>query len=143
MQDLTDTARDSSDETTPRERYRKLAQLMVTGSQDSQVDLDYLVDRMRAAAGKKPIFGTEPTAPDLERINRLRTALELAKSGDKAVFQTAEGQAGFRSELRAHASGFLAPLIKNLDVYWPSELLRNGVVLVDLPGVGGGCPEFS
>ena len=42
----------------------------------------------------------------------------------------------FREELREHAAGFLAPLIQQIEVGWPSPLLQSGVVLVDLPGVG-------
>jgi hypothetical protein len=38
--------------------------------------------------------------------------------------------------MTAHAAGFLSPLIERIEVGWPSELLRSGVVLVDLPGVG-------
>jgi GTP-binding protein EngB required for normal cell division len=35
-----------------------------------------------------------------------------------------------------HAAGYLSPLIERIEVGWPSELLKAGVVLVDLPGVG-------
>jgi hypothetical protein len=38
--------------------------------------------------------------------------------------------------LRDHATGFLAPLIEELKVTWPSDLLASGIVLVDLPGIG-------
>ena len=42
----------------------------------------------------------------------------------------------FREELEAHATGFLAPLIKKMSVTCDSEMLPDGVVLVDLPGLG-------
>jgi hypothetical protein len=42
----------------------------------------------------------------------------------------------FRDLLADHAAGFLAPLIQTLKVDYPSDLLRSGVALVDLPGVG-------
>jgi hypothetical protein len=39
-------------------------------------------------------------------------------------------------ELRIHAAGFLASLIRQIELGWPSPLLINGLRLVDLPGVG-------
>jgi hypothetical protein len=41
----------------------------------------------------------------------------------------------FRLKLREHACGFLAPLIMEMTIQWPSPLL-NSVELVDLPGIG-------
>ena len=38
--------------------------------------------------------------------------------------------------MTAHAAGFLSPLIERIEVGWPSDLLKSGVVLVDLPGFG-------
>src|SRR5206468_9157634 len=43
---------------------------------------------------------------------------------------------GFLRQLAEHATGFLAPMIRELDVYWESPLLQPGLTLVDLPGVG-------
>jgi hypothetical protein len=42
----------------------------------------------------------------------------------------------FTADLKDHAAGFLAPLIEKIQVGWPSEILKSGVILVDLPGVG-------
>jgi Dynamin family len=42
-----------------------------------------------------------------------------------------------RETLRSKgATGFLAPIIKALVVLWNSELLRKGLVFIDLPGIG-------
>jgi hypothetical protein len=38
--------------------------------------------------------------------------------------------------LKLHACGFLAPLIDDMQIEWPSEMLRDSVELVDLPGTG-------
>ena len=42
----------------------------------------------------------------------------------------------FVSDLRDHSAGYLSPLIESIEVGWPSELLKFGVTLVDLPCVG-------
>ena len=57
---------------------------------------------------------------------------------DDRTYERREGQdpRGFQEDMTAHAAGFLSPLIERIEVGWPSELLRSGVVLVDLPGVG-------
>jgi hypothetical protein len=39
-------------------------------------------------------------------------------------------------DLKAHAAGFLSPLIEEIHVGWPSDVLKAGVTLVDLPGAG-------
>src|ERR1019366_9064937 len=51
-------------------------------------------------------------------------------------------RAAFLRDLRDHASGFLAPLIKTLEVGWNADVLRDGMVLVDLPGLGVANDEY-
>jgi hypothetical protein len=53
-------------------------------------------------------------------------------------YERHQGQEGvpFTADLKDHAAGFLAPLVEEIQVGWPSELLRSGITLVDLPGVG-------
>src|SRR5204862_6209628 len=76
-------------------------------------------------------------AEDEERIRGIATALSLAKEGKMHRREFSGGDApAFRRDLGQHASGFLAPLIKELHVRWHSPLLESGMVLVDLPGVG-------
>ena len=66
----------------------------------------------------------------------IKAALALAKSGNTYRREFNADPDAFRRDLHEHASGFLAPLIKELHVRWNSSLLRTGMVLVDLPGVG-------
>ena len=66
--------------------------------------------------------------------SRLRSL--LSKAGKKHRCELAGDAPRLRRDLHEHASGFLAPLIKELHVRWHSPLLKTGMVLVDLPGVG-------
>ena len=116
--------------------FRKQAQLLVKGNQDTNEDLPYLVDSLREAAGMKRTWGTAALPEDDERVRRIMAALALAKSGNRHRCEFNSDPDAFRRDLHEHASGFLAPLIKELHVRWNSSLLRTGMVLVDLPGVG-------
>ena len=118
------------------ETFRKQAQLLVKGSQDSNADLPYLVDSLREAAGMKRTWGTSGVSEDEERLRGIKAALALAKAGKKHRCELAGDAPRLRRDLHEHASGFLAPLIKELHVRWHSPLLKTGMVLVDLPGVG-------
>ena len=114
--------------------YIKQAKQIVTGDQFSERSLPYLIDCLRLACDAKPHWNVEIEEADLKRINRVAKALELAEHHKQYVRNADE--TGFSHELKDHAAGFLAPLIREIDVGWPSELLRSGVHLVDLPGVG-------
>lgn len=114
------------------DEYRKQAKLLVTGDQDGPVDLPYLIDSLRFALGKDRIFGTEPRKEDEDRVEHLRGL--LVKGKHTRSFDS--GAEGFRNALKDHASGFLAPLIAELRLFWDSPFLGEGVCLVDLPGVG-------
>jgi GTP-binding protein EngB required for normal cell division len=116
--------------------FRKQAQLLVRGGQDSQADLPYLVDSLREAAGMKRTWGTVGLAQDDQRIKQLKSVLALAKAGKRHRCELVGDSKRFQHDLEIHASGFLAPLIKELHVRWNSPLLKTGMVLVDLPGVG-------
>jgi hypothetical protein len=119
-----------------REQYRRSAHLLVTGSQDGDRDLRYLIDSLREAAGGKRLWGTEPDPADAERMTGLRRALALSKEGRKFVLPQAASDEDFQRSLHEHASGYLAPLIKGLTLDWPGAKLPEGLTLVDLPGVG-------
>lgn len=116
--------------------YRKTAQLLVTGAQDNHSDFPYLIDSLRDAAGKTRAWGTEPRTDDSDRITELRTVLEMARQNQVRVYSANDNKIAFLSAIRNHASGFLAPLIKDLTLYWNCDLLRDGLELVDLPGIG-------
>ncbi len=120
----------------PREQYKKQAQLMVKGNQDRLVDLPYLIDSLRYVGGWKSLWGISPLEEDLPNLERLRTALELARENTPYKLESHIDRKFFQEELKAHASGFLAPLIRNLQVFWDSPLLREGLAIVDLPGIG-------
>jgi hypothetical protein len=116
--------------------FRKQAQLLVKGDQNTATDVSYLLDCLREAVGTKRVWGTTTQPEDEARLRALSAALGRGKDG--RVYRAAKaGDSGrFSSELADHASGFLAPIIKTLRVHWPSPLLTDGIVLVDLPGVG-------
>lgn len=118
------------------ESLRKQAQLLVKGDQNVHAELPYLLDALREACGMKRVWNAESAEGDHARLRRLKAALAMAKDGRTHRCALQEDPTGFYGDLRDHASGFLAPVIKSLRVQWPSALLENGVVLVDLPGVG-------
>lgn len=118
------------------ESFRKQAQLLLTGNQDSITELPYLLDCLREAAGSRRSWGTALQTEHAQRVQRLRAALAMGKDQRSHRCDRAADPKGFRTDLADHASGFLAPVIKTLHVRWPSELLKPGLVLVDLPGVG-------
>jgi hypothetical protein len=51
-----------------RQNLRRRAQLLVTGRQDEERELKYLLDSLREAAGGKRLWGTMPAEKDAERI---------------------------------------------------------------------------
>jgi GTP-binding protein EngB required for normal cell division len=119
-----------------REELRRRAQLLITGSQDQPRDLRYLLDCLREAADTQRIWGTSADPIDEDRIRQIKRALALAKSDDRFALNGSATREEFQRVLRDHATGFLAPMIKSLTLGLPAEPLREGVTLVDLPGVG-------
>lgn len=116
---------------------QRQVKLLVKAEQQGDVDLPYLLDALRLALGFRPRWGRTLTAEDAARVERVRACFELAKREGAHRERHAEGDlAPFLLELRDHASGFLAPMIKSLEVGWSAEGLADGLVLVDLPGVG-------
>lgn len=118
------------------EGYIKQAKNIVCGNQFSARELPYLVDALRLACGKQPQWGSEIDPDDLARVTRVQAILKSPK--DDRTHERVEGGdlRGFQQDMMDHAAGFLSPLIERIEVGWPSELLKAGVVLVDLPGVG-------
>ncbi len=122
-----------------REVDRRSASLLITGKQISDAPLPYLIDSLRAVLGQERKHKTTSNPEDEPRLEGLRKALQLAGKGEsysRAAAEDSSEYSKFRKDLSDHAAGFLAPLIKTLTVSWPSPLLRDGVQLVDLPGVG-------
>lgn len=122
--------------------YQRQVRLLVRGDQQAELDLPYLADTLRLMLGGKPLWGTTPTPEDAGRIERVRACIKLAQRGGHRERRAEGDMEGFLLELCEHASGFLAPIIKSLDVGWEAEVLRDGVLLVDLPGVGVANDEY-
>src|ERR1700693_5520529 len=114
--------------------FVKQATLMVAGSQNAGREIPYLIDRVRETLGKAPQHGTVCFEEDISRIERIEECLILGKK--QQTYRCIEGSEGFQTELREHATGFLAPIINELVVFWNAPILENGIVLIDLPGVG-------
>jgi GTP-binding protein EngB required for normal cell division len=116
--------------------FRKQAAQVVAGDQFADRPLTYLVDCVRIACGYEAKWGTNIEDQDAVRINLLRRALDLADAETPYEHHRGADAPTFAKDLHNHAAGFLAPLIRSISVGWPSEVLRAGVRLVDLPGVG-------
>lgn len=123
--------------------YISQARQLVRGNQygDEAVDeVAYLADGIREALGRPPVWGRAPREEDRERIGALREAVAIGEAGRSHQAGTDRG--AFLREVRRHATGSIAPLIKSLEVGWDSALLKDGIVLVDLPGVGVANDEY-
>lgn len=131
----------------PREKvdaYIKQACLMILGTQfpSEEPKLTYLIDALRASLGQPPRW-SEPLLPEhAERVERIRGAMALANDGRPFEITAGEQSDQLVRELSLHASGFLAPLIRQLEVAWDSPALRHGITLIDLPGVGVANDEY-
>lgn len=123
--------------------YQRQVRLLIQGDQEGEIDLPYLIDALCAVLGYKPRSGISPREADAARIERLRGCVKIAsKDGVHRERSAGTDLRGFLVELREHASGFLAPLIKSLEVGWNADALQGGLVLVDLPGVGVANDEY-
>lgn len=122
--------------------YLSQARLLVTGQQHGEDHLEevaYLIDALCSALEISTRFGNEVRAADLANVSRLTQAL---RCGDRPFCPTPAKRSELMAEIRYHASGSLAPLIKRLEVGWCSPTLPPGLVLVDLPGVGVASDEY-
>jgi GTP-binding protein EngB required for normal cell division len=125
----------------PIDALIKQAQQIVTGDQFSKRPLPYLVDALRVACDTKPRWQQEVDPEDLKRIVRIKQILlppKILQPKNNRTYERKQSNDpdGFMSDLKAHAAGFLSPLIERIEVGWPSEVLKAGVILVDLPGIG-------
>lgn len=124
------------------EAYKRQARLMVQGNQFAvEGTLEYLLDGLRSALGREPRWGTALGPADRDRVSKIRELLGR-KGPQTAEFHADSDPKAFQMILREHASGFLAPLIKTLELGWNSDSLKNGLVLVDLPGLGVANDEY-
>lgn len=134
---------DAVDRTAAEERIRSYisqARVMVTGKQfgeDTPEEVGYLVAALRAVLSSSDQVRQVVRDSDRRNVSRLAQALR----GDSYYLPFAD-RASFLAEIRLHASGSLAPLIKTLEVGWSASVLPPGLVVVDLPGVGIANDEF-
>lgn len=118
------------------EGYIKQAKNIVCGNQFADRPLSYLVDALRLACGQELRWGSVIDAADMSRIQRVQQILKSPKADRSHERREGNDPRGFQQDMMDHAAGFLSPLIERIEVGWPSDLLKAGVVLVDLPGVG-------
>jgi hypothetical protein len=145
-EDIDEADDNSTDEVQPgqtrRDRLAQRARLLIQGNQFGDADERYLVDGLRLALGNETRWGSAMTSDDLQRIERIRACLMLAKQDAPYRRAGHADDRAFLVELQSHASGFLAPLIRTLRVGWNSEVLREGLAIVDLPGLGIANDEY-
>ena len=121
----------------PMDGNIKQAKQIVCGNQFAEnISLEYLVDALRTACDYKTKWNQTISSADMLRINRIRKIIKQAKSDRSYERVQADDPAAFLEDMKDHAAGFLSPLIERIAVGWPSEVLKSGVILVDLPGVG-------
>lgn len=118
------------------DHFERQARLIVRGDQNAQLELRYLVDCLRLAGGKPARWGSAASTEDTTRIERVSRALLLASKNIPHSVDAASSDGTFMQELRMHAAGFLSPLIRQIELGWPAEILSQGLRVVDLPGVG-------
>jgi len=111
------------------------AKLLIAGQQKADRSLTYLADALRHTLGQKLKYQSHILPDDVERIQKIQEALKHATQQTARHFDS-EKKPDFRHHLRDHACGFLAPLISEMSIYWPSPLLKDSLELVDLPGIG-------
>lgn len=120
----------------PIEGFIKQAKQIVTGNQFSDKPLAYLVDALRVACDGKLRWHSTLDADDQKRIDRVKEVIKPSRTNRSHEKCQGDDKKEFMDDLKAHAAGFLSPLIEEIHVGWPSDVLKAGVTLVDLPGVG-------
>lgn len=134
--EFADLAFDSEQQRTSRtEEAIGRAKLLVAGSQSANRTLPYLADALRWVLGQSQRFQSELQPDDRARLEQIKDAVGLGANGLPKHFDSAD-DADFPRKLRDHACGFLAPLIVEMSIKWPSDVLKDGLELVDLPGIG-------
>lgn len=127
------------------ESYRRQAQLLIRGDQFNDTDVPYLVKAIKLAMSRDRPSDPSLDPEDLPRVAAIQRALDVGRMGQDEICRELENPAErseFMADLRAHAAGHLAPLIRTLEVGWDAAPLKSGLVLVDLPGVGVANDEY-
>jgi hypothetical protein len=123
---------------------KRRARLMLLGSQWGDIDLPQLLDGLRLCLGLRPRWAASIDPTTAARIERIRDCLALARTpGGVHERKESDNPASFRRDLDEHAKGYLAPIIRKLEVGWDSPLLSDGAVLLDLPGLGTANDDYQ
>ncbi|MDB4988371.1 MAG: uncharacterized protein JWN04_3549 [Myxococcaceae bacterium] len=114
---------------------RQLARLLVGASQFAELEAPTMLAFLFSC-----LSGEVDERVPSSYFERLLAAQSVVALGDCEV-TTREVVAGvdlpsMLSTLAEHAAGYLAPLTSSLEVGWDADLLRDDIVLVDLPGLG-------
>jgi GTP-binding protein EngB required for normal cell division len=122
--------------------YVGQAKQLVTGRQfgGDELPIEYLADALRSALGNRPRWGYSLLPEHVTFAEQLVDAIALGDQGLRR--DGTDDEQGFFAEVARHASGSIAPLIRSLEVGWPAASLRDGLVLVDLPGIGIANDEY-
>lgn len=122
--------------------YISQAKQLVTGRQfgNDELPVDYLADCLRSALGNRSRWSHSPLADHSPYLAQLIEAIGVGEEGRR--WSKTEDDHIFLAEVARHASGSIAPLIRSLEVGWPANSLRDGLVLVDLPGIGIANDEY-
>jgi Dynamin family len=124
------------------ERRKRIEELLtqvrqvVKGDQFANADIAELVAGFRLVLGYATPGLPALSPEDGQRVKRAAATLSTGKGGAWVCHSKSDLGRDFIRSLREHAGGALAPLIAEIEVGWPSEVLKDGLVLVDLPGVG-------
>jgi len=137
----TEPAEIATDESRMRS-YISQAKQLVTGRQmgSNELSTEYLADCLRSTLGHPARWGHDVLREHEPFLAQVAEAIAIGEDG-REWEQTSDHRA-LLSEVARHATGSIAPLIESLEVGWPAEALRNGLVLVDLPGIGIANDEY-
>lgn len=122
--------------------YVSQARQLVTGRQfgSDELSTEYFADCLRSTLGHRARWGYAPLPEHAPLLAQVVDAIAVGDGG-KRWERTGDDRA-FLGEIARHATGSIAPLIKSLDVGWPAHALHDGLVLVDLPGIGIANDEY-
>ena len=124
------------------ERRKRIEELLtqvrqvVKGDQFANADIAELVAGFRLVLGYSTPSLPALSPEDGERVTRAAARLASGRGARWVRHSKSDLGGDFIRILREHAAGALAPLIAEIEVGWPSEVLKGGLILVDLPGVG-------
>jgi hypothetical protein len=122
--------------------YVSQARQLVTGRQfgSDELSTEYFADCLRSTLGHPARWGFSVLPEHAPFLTQVVDAIAIGDGGKR--WDRAGDNRVFLGEVARHAMGSIAPLIKSLDVGWPAQVLRDGLVLVDLPGIGIANDEY-